>query len=144
MSTPAYVYQPPSAPTPSIMVPELEALAASLSLNPQDHPALVLALDQADPLAAMREEYHIPSRGDIRAELALGPLPDDALPCAYFTGNSLGLQPRRVPLLVQAELSKWARQGVRGHFTGERPWVRIDAPLAPLLAEMVGAQESEV
>lgn len=43
--------------------------------------------------------------------------------CVYLCGNSLGLLPKGVRSTVNAELDKWADQGVEGHFTEPRPWV---------------------
>ncbi len=44
----------------------------------------------------------------------------------YFAGNSLGLQPKNVGKYLQEELDKWAKRGVMGHFTGQRPWLTVD------------------
>lgn len=36
----------------------------------------------------------------------------------YLAGNSLGLQPKSLQKYVLAQLDKWSKQGVEGHFTG--------------------------
>lgn len=70
--------------------------------------------------------------------------------CIYFCGNSLGLMPKATSSAVSAELQTWGDRGVVGHFRrddydGKEPWVSIDEPLGPLLAEVLGAHsESEV
>jgi len=51
------------------------------------------ALDAADPLRALRDDFLIPRH--------------DGAPMAYFVGNSLGLQPRGARAHVEAMLGKW-------------------------------------
>ena len=34
----------------------------------------------------------------------------------YFTGNSLGLQPKAAERFLKQELEDWAKYGVEGHF----------------------------
>ena len=36
----------------------------------------------------------------------------------YFTGNSLGLQPKAAEAALRTELNDWAEHGVEGHFQG--------------------------
>ena len=88
------------------------------------------ALDEADPLKACREQFHFPSLGT------------DEL--VYFTGHSLGLQPRTVKAAVELELDEWAKYGVEGHFHSTNPWYSYHELLTPPMAEIVGAKESEV
>lgn len=45
---------------------------------------------------------------------------------------------------MNEELDKWARMGVEGHFTGERPWAPIDEFVVAKSAKLVGALPSEV
>ncbi|MHC4784921.1 MAG: hypothetical protein ACYTE6_03045 [Planctomycetota bacterium] len=66
-------------------------------------------LDEADPLAAYRQRFHLP-----RAP--------DGEPAIYFCGNSLGLQPRTVRAALDEELEAWADLAVDAHFRGSRPW----------------------
>ncbi len=65
-------------------------------------------------------------------------------PVHYFCGHSLGLQPKRTKEYLEAELAKWAEQGVEGHFEGPHPWLHYHALLKPGLAMLTGAKESEV
>jgi len=88
-------------------------------------------LDAADPLAAFRQEFHIPP----------GP---DGRPCAYFCGNSLGLLPKTARAAVEQEFASWERQGVEGHFRGASPWVPYHETLADATARVVGARPLEV
>ena len=88
------------------------------------------ALDEADPLRALREEFHLPRHGDGEQ--------------LYFCGNSLGLQPRGVRAALLQELDDWAALGVEAHFRGRTPWMPYHESVRDGLAELVGAQPSEV
>ena len=88
------------------------------------------ALDKADPLRSYRDRFHFPS-------FASGDL-------VYFTGHSLGLQPRSVRAAVELELDDWAKYGVEGHFHATNPWYSYHELLTPMMAEIVGARDSEV
>ena len=41
----------------------------------------------------------------------------------YFTGNSLGLQPKVTKEYIKQELDDWAKFGVEGHFEAKNPWI---------------------
>ena len=88
------------------------------------------AQDAADPLRGFREQFHFPSLGT------------DEL--VYFTGHSLGLQPKSVRAAVELELDEWAKYGVEGHFDSTNPWYSFHELLTPPMATLVGANESEV
>jgi kynureninase len=88
------------------------------------------AQDAADPLRAYRDRFHFPSFAT-----------DDLV---YFTGHSLGLQPKTVREAVNLELDEWAKYGVEGHFHSTNPWFSYHELLTPPMAEIVGAKESEV
>ena len=92
--------------------------------------AHALALDAADPLAAFRDEFHLPPHGDGEQ--------------LYFCGNSLGLQPKAVRAALMSELDDWARLGVEAHFRGQHPWMPYHEFVRDSLAACVGAQPSEV
>lgn len=92
--------------------------------------AQALALDAADPLSALRDEFLIPPHGNGEQ--------------AYFCGNSLGLQPRAVRAAIERELDRWATRAVEGHFEGPHPWLRVQDELTPALATLVGAEPAEV
>ncbi|UKN03862.1 kynureninase [Paracrocinitomix mangrovi] len=87
-------------------------------------------LDQQDPLAHYREKFYIPQ---INGEDSV-----------YFTGNSLGLQPKSVKDYLQQELDDWAKYGVEGHFDAKKPWFAYHEFLTPKIAKIVGALDSEV
>ncbi len=87
-------------------------------------------LDAQDPMAAFREQFHHPVI--------------DGKQVLYFTGNSLGLQPKSAREYINKELDEWAKWGVEGHFLAETPWVSYHEGLTPASARLVGAKESEV
>jgi len=97
--------------------------------------AWVQAADAADPLRAFRDEFLIPPHAGRDSRLS------DSV---YFCGNSLGLQPRAVRAALTAELDDWAQLGVEGHFKGRLPWMDYHEFVRDHLAEVVGAQPSEV
>lgn len=88
-------------------------------------------LDAGDELAAFRSRFHLPLRPDGR-------------PAAYFCGHSLGLAPKAAVTVLNEELATWASLGVEGHFESQRPWLSYHEQLAPGLARLAGALESEV
>lgn len=88
------------------------------------------AADAADALASYREQFRFPQNQDKHA--------------LYFTGNSLGLQPKRAQAIVQEELDDWARWGVDGHLEAERPWLSYHENFSASLARLVGAKTEEV
>ncbi|MGP4098345.1 kynureninase [Nonomuraea sp. KM90] len=63
--------------------------------------------------------------------------------CAYFAGNSLGLQPRATRDELLSDLDSWATLGVEGHMDGGRPWVRYNELLTEPAARLVGALPEE-
>lgn len=89
-----------------------------------------LAQDAADPLRELRDQFHIPRHG--------------AGEQRYFCGNSLGLQPRGVRAALMQELDDWAELGVEAHFRGKQPWMPYHESVRSGLAELVGAEPSEV
>ncbi len=87
-------------------------------------------LDKADPLKSFRQQFHLPK---VNRKIAL-----------YFTGNSLGLQPKATKSFLNQELSDWATLGVEGHFHAKRPWLYYHKFSKKILADLVGAKPIEV
>jgi kynureninase len=87
-------------------------------------------MDREDPLRAFRKRFHIPIV--------------DGKTAIYFTGNSLGLQPKLTRRLVSEELEDWARLGVEGHVYARRPWVDYHKQTKKILAQIAGARPIEV
>lgn len=89
-----------------------------------------IALDAADPLRALRNEFLIPKHKH-----------NEQL---YFVGNSLGLQPRGARAQVLEVMDKWANEAVEGHFTGASQWMTYHELVREPLARVVGAHPQEV
>src|SRR6476620_8897038 len=62
----------------------------------------------------------------------------------YFTGNSLGLQPKRTKAYVDEVMTDWANLAVEGHFYSEKPWWDYHERFAAPLSKIVGAKPSEI
>ncbi|MEY2738885.1 MAG: Kynureninase [Bacteroidota bacterium] len=62
----------------------------------------------------------------------------------YFTGNSLGLQPKRTKHYVEEIMDDWANLAVEGHFYADKPWWDYHERFAAPLSEIVGAKPTEV
>ena len=87
--------------------------------------------DDEDPLANYRNLFHIPKDKNGNDWL-------------YFTGNSLGLQPKSTKQYIQQELDDWANFGVEGHFEAKNPWMPYHEFLTESMAKIVGAKPIEV
>ena len=88
-------------------------------------------LDQEDPISYLRNEFHIPRDKQGKEWL-------------YFTGNSLGLQPKITSKYIEQELDDWANFGVEGHFEAKNPWLSYHELLTDTMAKVVGAKPIEV
>ena len=97
----------------------------------QNNLAYAQEQDKHDELAHLRNEFHIPK--DKNGENWL-----------YFTGNSLGLQPKNTQKYLQQELDDWANFGVEGHFEARNPWLSYHELLTHNMANIVGAKPLEV
>ena len=88
-------------------------------------------LDQEDPISYLRNQFHIPRDKHGKEWL-------------YFTGNSLGLQPKITSKYIEQELDDWANFGVEGHFEAKNPWLSYHELLTDTMAKVVGAKPIEV
>jgi kynureninase len=61
----------------------------------------------------------------------------------YFTGNSLGLQPRATRAFIEQELKDWESLGVEGHFHAKNPWMPYHEFVTEQMAKIVGAKSIE-
>lgn len=93
--------------------------------------AAARARDAADPLAAYRGRFHLPS----------GP---DGTPLVYLAGQSLGAQPVGARAAVEADLDAWARLGLDGWFNDDTAWITADGVVRDATARLVGARPGEV
>ncbi len=87
-------------------------------------------MDLKDPLASFRDRFYFPQM--------------NGKDVVYFTGNSLGLQPKTTQDLVLKELEDWATWGVEGHFHARNPWFSYQDILTEQIASILGAKSEEV
>ena len=85
-------------------------------------------LDQNDPLGAYPEKFYYPKNkyGDN---------------LIYFSGNSLGLQPKSVRTFVEKELDLWGKKGLLGQHSR---WKNFHEKFLETTARLVGGDSSEV
>lgn len=93
--------------------------------------AFALEMDACDPLASLREQFHIPKHKDGNEVI-------------YLCGNSLGLQPKATEAALMQELTDWKNLGVEGHFHAKNPWMPYHEFLTQHYANLLGAKPSEV
>ena len=87
-------------------------------------------LDAQDDLHKYRSEFHFPK---VKGKQVI-----------YFTGNSLGLQPKRTKSYIDEVMNDWANLAVEGHFYADKPWWDYHERFASPLSKIVGALPSEV
>lgn len=88
------------------------------------------SLDAQDELRKYRDEFHFPH---VNGKQVI-----------YFTGNSLGLQPKRTKAYVDEVMNDWANLAVEGHFYADKPWWDYQERFAAPLSDIVGAKPSEI
>ena len=88
------------------------------------------SLDAQDELRKYRDEFHFPH---VNGKQVI-----------YFTGNSLGLQPKRTKTYVDEVMNDWANLAVEGHFYSDKPWWDYQERFAVPLSDIVGAKPTEV
>ncbi|MGI8952678.1 MAG: kynureninase [Chitinophagaceae bacterium] len=87
-------------------------------------------LDAQDELKHFREKFFIPQHNKKN--------------CIYFTGNSLGLQPKSVKKYIGQELDDWAKLAVDGHFHAKTPWINYHEIFPKQYSKIVGALPKEI
>jgi kynureninase len=87
-------------------------------------------LDASDELRAFREYFHFP-------------VAKDGVEPVYFTGNSLGLMPKKAREYVDQELEDWATLAVEAHINARKPWLPYHEFLTDSMARVVGGQPIE-
>ncbi len=92
--------------------------------------AFAQQLDAQDPLSHYQNEFSFPQVNGKKV--------------IYFTGNSLGLQPKRAKTYVDEVMNDWATLAVEGHFYAEKPWWDYHERFANPLSKLVGALPTEV
>ena len=96
----------------------------------QNTKAFAKELDQKDELHRYKSEFIFPKINN-----------KDVI---YFTGNSLGLQPKRTKSYVDEVMDDWANLAVEGHFYANKPWWDYHERFANPLSKIVGALPSEI
>lgn len=92
--------------------------------------AFAQQLDSQDRLRHYQNEFSFPQVNEKKV--------------IYFTGNSLGLQPKRAKTYVDEVMNDWATLAVEGHFYAEKPWWDYHERFANPLSKLVGALPTEV
>ncbi|MFN2458714.1 MAG: kynureninase [Chitinophagaceae bacterium] len=87
-------------------------------------------LDEEDPLKHFREQFYIPQHNG-----------KDKI---YFTGNSLGLQPKNAKDYLLQEMEDWEKMGGEGHFEARRPWYPYHEIFPKQLSKIIGCLPEEV
>ncbi|HYJ90714.1 MAG TPA: kynureninase [Pyrinomonadaceae bacterium] len=87
-------------------------------------------LDSNDSLRGSRYRFHFPE-------------PKNGIEPIYFTGNSLGLMPKKAREYVDEELEDWARLGVEAHLNARHPWLPYHEFLTEQMARVIGAKPIE-
>jgi kynureninase len=99
-------------------------------MNFQNSLSFAQELDQKDVLAKYQDAFFFP---EINGKKVI-----------YFTGNSLGLQPKEAKKQVDEVMNDWATLAVEGHFHAQKPWWDYHERFALPLSKIVGALPSEV
>lgn len=99
-------------------------------MNFQNTRAFAQSLDAQDELKKYQSEFEFPKVNGKKA--------------IYFTGNSLGLMPKRAKKYVDDVMNDWANLAVEGHFYAEKPWWDYHERFSNPLSKIVGAKPSEV
>lgn len=99
-------------------------------MNFENNLAFAQALDQADPLRDLRQDFLFPQQ--------------NGKPFIYLCGNSLGLQPMAARQVLEEQLNNWQNFAVEGWFEGETPWMFYHKELKKMMAPIVGASAAEV
>ena len=87
-------------------------------------------MDRTDPLKKFRARFNYPT---VRGKATI-----------YFTGNSLGVQPKIARKFVDEALNDWAALGVEGHVHASRSWMNYYKLFKKTLSRLVGAKPAEV
>jgi len=99
-------------------------------MNFQNTREFAQSLDAQDQLKKYQSEFEFPKVNSKKT--------------IYFTGNSLGLMPKRAKKYVEDVMNDWANMAVEGHFYAEKPWWDYHERFSNPLSKIVGAKPSEV
>jgi kynureninase len=92
--------------------------------------AYALQQDTEDPLKKYRAQFYFPRLNEREV--------------VYFSGNTLGLQPKSTQDHILNELEDWASFGVQARFHARIPWLTYPEQFAKPISKIAGAKPSEV
>lgn len=96
----------------------------------QNSESYAVEMDSQDALKNFRTKFYLPKQ-------------ENGIDGLYFTGNSLGLQPKTVRQFIEQELKDWETFGVEGHFHAKNPWMPYHEFLTEQMANVIGARAVE-
>ena len=99
-------------------------------MNFQNSLEFARQLDAQDSLKHFRDKFLIPQH--------------KGKDCIYFTGNSLGLQPKSAKDEIQKVLDDWSNLAVEAHFYASKPWLQYHDFFPVPLSKIVGALPHEI
>ena len=99
-------------------------------MNLENSLSFAQKLDAHDELKNYKSEFHFPQH--------------EGKDVIYFTGNSLGLQPKRTKKYVDDVMNDWQNLAVEGHFYADKPWWDYHERFANPLSKIMGCLPSEV
>ena len=99
-------------------------------MNFENTKSFAQTIDEQNGLKHFRSQFHIPKHGEKES--------------IYFTGNSLGLQPKKATGYVLREMEDWARLGGEGHMDARQPWIPYHEIFPGQLSRIIGCQPEEV
>ncbi len=99
-------------------------------MNFQNTLSFAKQLDEEDALKHFRDKFFIPQH--------------KGKDCVYFTGNSLGLQPKSTREYIQQELDDWEKLGVDGHLQAKNAWLSYHEIFPQLLSKILGGLPEEI
>ena len=90
-------------------------------------PEFASKLDDKNPLKSIREKFNYPK--------------DSTSAVLYFSGNSLGLQPKAVESILIEQSDIWGKFGAKGYFSH---WINFHKHLIQHFLPIVGAKDGEI
>lgn len=99
-------------------------------INFENDESFARKMDEQDSLKHFRDKFYIPKQTN----------GEDVL---YFTGNSLGLQPKTARKCLEEVMIDWETLAVEGHFNGDNPWMTYHEDVSAKMAAIVGAKPIE-
>lgn len=104
--------------------------SALTTLSYENSLAFAMQQDALDPLASYRSQFYFPMMHGREV--------------IYFSGNSLGLQPKQTQNDVLNELEDWATFGAEGRAHARNPWQQYHEKFAEPLSKIAGAKAAEI